>query len=122
MTTNGSDASYDDAEITRRLVGTWKSDPADGLSNGSRITYNADGSGSEVFNMPDQDVEVEIGTTWTIKEGTLHLDCTSSSKPEVVPTGMKLQNRIISISDDKYVYEMQNTPIDGAQFTKLRVS
>ena len=123
MTSDVTASSFDDAEITRRLVGTWISEPKDGLDSDGASTYNADGSGSEFFNMMinGEAERVDITTKWSIENGMLNLLCLSSTQPNVVPAGMKLQNKIVSISDDKYEFELLGTPLPGTRFTKLRV-
>jgi hypothetical protein len=97
----------DDAELARRLVGTWITDPADKSPAVSTVTYNSDGTGSELVRLREQpeSASVRVTTRWSIKEGILTLKSVASSDPEKIPVGLELKDRIISISADRFEFE-----------------
>jgi hypothetical protein len=113
-----------DAELKRRLVGTWVTDPADRGHFVSTVTYNADGTGSESVRMRDQpeSTAVRLSTHWSIKDGILTLKSLTSSDPERIPIGLELKDRIISISEERFVFEAYEGYGDakGKQEVKVR--
>ena len=100
-------APSEDAELARRLVGVWVSDPAEPRPLDSIVTLNADGTGTEVAyergKPPNSGVTVT--TRWSIKDRILSVRSITSSDPQRIPPGIQLMDRIISISDEKFVWE-----------------
>jgi hypothetical protein len=114
----------DDAELTRRLVGTWIPDPADKSDLVSTVTYNSDGTGIELVHLRDQpeSAGVRITSRWSIKNGILTLQSVTSSDSRRIPVGLEVKDRIISISDDRFVFEAYESNGDskGKQKAKVR--
>jgi hypothetical protein len=117
-------APINDAELSRRLIGTWVTDPADKGQFVSTATYNADGTGTESVRLRDQSESssVRLTTRWFIKEGILTLKSMTSSDPQRIPVGLELKDRVISISEDRFVFEADEGYGDskGKQGVKVR--
>lgn len=96
-----------DAELSRLLVGTWVPAQPEKHEVLSTATYNADGTGTEVLSLRKQpDVElVRVTTHWSITNGFLVLKSVGSSNPSKIPIGVELKDRIITLTDDRLVYE-----------------
>lgn len=117
-------ARADDADLTRRLVGTWIDAPASKAPLVSTVTYNADGSSTASIwerGQPES-TGVQITVHWSIKDSILSLKSVTSSDPKRVPVGVELKDRIVSISEDRFVFETfegygEN---NGKQDTKIR--
>ena len=96
-----------DAELSKRLQGSWVTDPAEKSSSTTKATYRADGTGEDVVRIgkgPDAAI-VRLTTRWSVKDGKLCLESIASSHPQIIPIGLKLKDIIVSISDDRLVLE-----------------
>ncbi len=113
----------DDSALTRRLIGTWDPDPTDKSRFVGTAIYHADGTGVEYVHLRDQPVStsVIITTRWSIKDGILCLKCVSSSDPQRPPVGTQLQDRIISFSDDRCVFEDYKGYGDGKEKQEVKI-
>ena len=107
MTLWAEQPTVNDAELTKKLLGTWVTDPSDKISDPGTVTYHADGTGEDVIHVgKGTDVKiVRLTTRWSVKDGKLCLDCVTSSNHEIVPIGLKLKDIIISISNERLVLE-----------------
>ncbi len=105
LVARGADAT-DDASLTHRLIGTWVSGPADKGPFAATVTYNTNGTGLGVLQSAGDstNVEVRVEIQWSITNGILTIKCLRWTDPRL-PTGKVLKDRIISISEDKFVYE-----------------
>lgn len=116
--------TLDDKDLAKRLVGTWMTDPAAAEPMVSTATYKADGTGSELVRPrgESESVAVRVTTRWAITNSVLHITSTASSDPQKIPVGIKLQDRIISISADRFVFEALDGygESKGKRSTKLR--
>jgi hypothetical protein len=116
--------TLDDKDLTKRLIGTWMTDPAGTEPMVSTATYNPDGTGSELVRPrgEPESAAVRVTTRWSITNAVLHITSTASSDPQKIPVGIKLQDRIISISADKFVFEALDGygESKGQRSTKLR--
>lgn len=95
-----------DVQFIEQLVGTWVSEPASALIVTNTVTYNADGTGTEVVEWcekPEENPPVTIGFNWGIQDGVLSVNSVSSSHPNRIPTGLQLQDRIVSVDAEKMV-------------------
>jgi hypothetical protein len=97
----------DDVELARRLVGTWVNGPADKSPMLGSATYNFDGTGRVSMHSRDEpeSTSIRLTTRWSIKGRILSLKCLKSSDPQRIPVGLELKDRIISISEDRFVFE-----------------
>jgi len=114
----------DDASLTRNLVGSWQTDPAEGTSYSSVATYKADGSALELIWKTDEieGSRMRVTSQWSISDGVLVLRCVDSSDPSLIPIGLEIRDRIISMTDDRLVFEAldRQGQSDGQRHTKLR--
>lgn len=93
-------------QFIEQLVGTWVSEPASALIVTNTTTYNADGTGTEVVEWcekPEENPPVTVGFNWGIQNGVLSVNSISSSHPNRIPTGLQLQDRIVSVDAEKMV-------------------
>ena len=99
--------SMSDQEVSRRLLGTWASDPAADSFFVTTVTYKEDGTGTEIV-FPRGETEsagVKVTTSWFVREGILTIKSTASSDPSKIPVGVEIKDRIISISDGSFTFE-----------------
>jgi len=68
-----------------------------------------------------ESTSVIITTRWSIKDGILCLKSISSSDPQRVPVGTELKDRIISISEDRFVLEDYEGYGDGKERQEVKV-
>lgn len=100
-------APEQDAAFSRQLVGTWESDPANRSPVVTSITFAADGTGVEVVHLRNQSMEkgVRLTISWSVVKGILSVKAISSSNPRQIPHGDETKDRIVSVSEDRYVYK-----------------
>ncbi len=111
----------DDTELTRNIVGSWETDPPDKNQTASTSTYNADDTGSEIVRLPDG-TYVLVTTHWSIKKGILTLKNDTSTDTKLIPIGIVLKDRIVEISETRFVYESYEGygKAKGKRETKVR--
>ncbi len=104
-------AANDDDELTGRIVGTWTTDPAELATVSGTSTYKADGTGVKVLEQKGQAAAMNprVTTKWSIKNGILTVRNVKSSNPNMLPEGVEVKERIIFISDKRFVYEPYDT-------------
>src|SRR5579859_239135 len=121
---NAASITLEDKELAKRLVGTWITDPGEPGPTVSTVTYNADGTGSEVVRLREQSESagVRVTTIWSITNGVLCIKSIASTDPQRIPVGINLKDRIISISANKFVFEAFDGYGDsnGKRSTKIR--
>jgi hypothetical protein len=107
MTVFAEQPAVKDAELARQLLGTWVTAPTDKISDSTTATYHADGTGEEVAHVgKGADVRiVRLTTRWSVRDGKLCLESVTSSNPQIVPIGLKLQDIIVSITKNRLVLE-----------------
>ena len=114
-----------DRELAERLVGTWTTYPADNADVVSTATYSPDGTGTEVVQMRSRpgSEDIRIDIQWSIKDSVLSMKSVASSAPQFVPVGMKLNDRILSLTEDKFISQagMEYGIGEGEQIVKVRV-
>lgn len=96
-----------DANIVKLLPGTWVPDPADREALDGMTIYRADQTGTELIwptGHPDRAIRVEF--SWEVANGRMSMITVVSSNPEIVPVGLKLVERELSISGNDRVYEL----------------
>jgi hypothetical protein len=105
---NSSARATEDREIASMLVGTWRGDPlAAEREPKSSITYSNDGAGIQTIFFVNGVMtnEVIINFSWFVTNQCVVLKSIKSSHPAVVPVGLELRDRIISITPEKYIFE-----------------
>ena len=117
-------AQADDAVSTRQLIGTWVSDPASTRNPFVTIvTYNTDGTGAESLHLRDQpeSTSIRLTTRWSVKDSVLSLRSITSSDPQKIPVGLELKDHIISLTEDKFVFEAEEGYGSGKGTQESRV-
>ncbi len=96
-----------DTNYTRVLVGTWVNDPGDKERVSSTVSYNADGTGFELIRPgagPGAHAAIRVDTQWSITNGVLTIKCVKATDP-MIPVNLVLKDRIISMTEDRFVFE-----------------
>ena len=104
---NGATRTRSDAEISKALIGTWVDGTAEREPMHGRVTYFADGHSVE-YVWPAGQTEssaVRIETRWSVTNSVLILTSVKSSNTKIVPVGVVIKDRILSISAEKFVFE-----------------
>lgn len=92
--------------LAKLLIGSWRPDPAKKDFLDGSTTYRADGTGATLIwphGHPDRVMKIQF--KWEMRGDRLISEATSSSNP-MVPVGLKLEDRIISISETECVMEL----------------
>ena len=103
----GATRVQSDAEISKALVGTWIDAPTEQEPMHARVTYFADGHGVQLVwpaGQPES-AAIRIECTWSVTNSILILTSVKSSNTQVVPIGIVIKDRIVSISADQFVFE-----------------
>ncbi|MBI1371364.1 MAG: hypothetical protein GC159_01190 [Phycisphaera sp.] len=88
-----------DAQNKKLVVGKW------GFSFGpisNTVEYKADGKYVCTGTAPSPDggtMKYEHSGTWTLKDGKLDMEVKKSSKPDMIPVGMKTSGKIVKVDD-----------------------
>ncbi|MDE3100420.1 MAG: hypothetical protein KGJ88_13200 [Verrucomicrobiota bacterium] len=102
----GATKVQSDVDISKALLGTWIDAPSEQEPMHGRVTYFADGHSVELVwpvSQP-QSTAIRIETQWMVTNSILILTSVKSSNTQVVPVGVVIKDRIISISADKFVF------------------
>ncbi len=103
----GAAMTSDDKELSKRIAGTWVSNPSETWHMLGTVTYNPDGTGTEVVWLRDESegAGVKVTTRWSITNGVLYIKSIASTNPKRIPVGAEIKERIISISANTFVLE-----------------
>jgi hypothetical protein len=106
-TAGAASLPLDDKEIAKRLVGTWVDEPSEQRPFVSTVTYKADGTGTELVHLREQAeaTGVRVTTRWSVTNSILCIRSIATTDPKRIPVGVELKDRVISISEDKFVFE-----------------
>lgn len=104
---NSATRTLSDAEISKALIGTWIDAPSEQEPMHGRVTYFADGNGVELVWPVDKTESsgIRIETRWSVTNNVLILTSVKSSNTKIVPVGVVIKDRILSISAEKFVFE-----------------
>jgi hypothetical protein len=94
----GSPATTD-AEMTARIVGTWIND-----DGSMEKTYRADNTseGSLVLG-PHPEDRIYFTSKWEVKNGFFNGEVLSTSDPDSVPVGFKYADKILTVTNRRFV-------------------
>jgi hypothetical protein len=76
------------------LIGTWVGEPSETLPASAEVTYRSDGTALEITRLADGSQPVAVQTQWAVTNGILKLRCIESSRTDIVPIGLELQDRL----------------------------
>ena len=114
----------EDVALARQILGIWQAVPDDKSPYVTTFEFGPEGEGGEVFSMPPNRDFVPIRATfrWAVRDGVLSIESLSSSDPKQLPVGTKRQARILSIVEDRLVYESLDDQgnSDGKQLVLVR--
>ena len=112
-----------DADITKALIGTWSDAKSENDLLHTKATYYANGLGVEFVWPKGQAASkaIRIESTWGVTNGILVLKSIKSSNPQIVPEGIELKDRIISISSDQFVFEPVGYANGKGKQTRYRI-
>jgi hypothetical protein len=104
---NSATRTQSDADISKALIGTWIDAPSEREPTHGRVTYFADGHSVELVWPVDQTESsaIRIETRWSVTNSVLILTSVRSSNTKIVPVGIVIKDRILSISADRFVFE-----------------
>jgi hypothetical protein len=106
VTAFGASRTQSDSDISKALIGTWIDAPSEREPMHGKVTYFADGHSVELVWPIDQTESsaIRIETRWSVTHSVLILTSVKSSNTKIVPVGMVIKDRILSISADRYVF------------------
>jgi hypothetical protein len=109
-----------DDQVREMLIGTWVVPVKEynGAGKQGSFTFNRDGTFTyfDVFQVDGRDVRTDVSGKWSIKDGTLIEQVTSSTNPQFIPVGVVMQAPLLSITDNEYRYRVAS----GVEHTRVR--
>ncbi len=114
-------ASEIDQTLSDNIIGTWWSR----TSNGNMAVESAEAFSKDGVLVTKGDVYVngqlveqyKIKSNWKINDSHSLVEITESSNPSIVPVGLTIKDKIISITEKEFVYLAS----DGTQHTLTRI-
>ncbi len=95
-----------DPEATKLLVGNWvvPRDQFTVLKKDGGFTFKSDGTFSSygVFRVRDEDLRIEVQGKWSVKDGILVEELTTSSEPKIAPVGWTTRDTLLAVTDKEY--------------------
>ena len=106
-------AAPPDSEATKMLVGSWvapREQYNEGLSSHGGFTFKRDGTFSSygIFVRGDQKIRIDVKGKWSIKNGVLIEELTSSSRPELAPKGLVTRDTLLAVTDKEYRFRTEH--------------
>jgi hypothetical protein len=100
-----------DAEATKMLVGSWvvPRDQYTAVSKDGGFTFKVDGTFTSygVFHIHDEDLRIEVKGKWSVKDGVLIEELTSSSHAQMAPVGLVTHDKLLVVTDKEYRFRTQ---------------
>ena len=97
-----------DAEMKARIIGTWVLDDGPLSLYYMEKTYAADGTATGFVLNRQTGNRIDFASRWEIKDSYLTGEVTSSSDP-AMPVGGEYLNKILKMSDKRFVMIQQGT-------------
>jgi len=97
-----------DAEMKARIIGTWVLDDGPLSLYYMEKTYAADGTATGFVLNRQTGNRIDFASHWEIKDSYLTGEVTSSSDP-AMPVGGEYLNKILKMSDKRFVMIQQGT-------------
>ena len=114
-------AAESDRELTEKIVGMWWNRTSNGhIAVESTENFGKDGiliTKGDVYANGQLVEQYEFKSTWKIENGNALVEVLESTNIKTIPVGLKISDRIISVDDEKYVYEAE----DGSRHTLTRL-
>lgn len=110
-----------DADITQKIVGTWKVNETSlrGTSARGTVTIKKDGTltSKSSYLRGDFHMDFDFAGKWQVTNGFLSETITASSNTNLCPLGSVALDKILTLDDQHLVYQAEN----GRIISRLRV-
>lgn len=97
------------------ILGTWENDPVEmsGMIMGARTTFSSDGSFTQLGSVEHRGEQQNYSCSgqWSFDGVYLSYTITQSSAPTLMPSGMSMRERVISLKGDVWVTEEPTTHV-----------
>jgi len=101
-----------DAEITKRIVGSWKTDgkTASGALAGGTVSIAGDGSliCRTKFLREKRELNIEYTGEWRVEKGVLIETIKTTSNSNLLAVGLVTRDRILRLDSQKLVFETES--------------
>src|SRR5262245_38901244 len=107
-----------DAAIEKLLVGKWRHEDMNGLSNAT-TTFGADGTfvGEATAGTGDDAQKLHVTGKWKVSGGKL-IETIETCKPPVMKVGMEFTDTVLEINDKTYRYRNEQ----GKEYVETRIA
>lgn len=114
-------ATESDQELFDKIVGLWWNRISNGdIAVEATENFNKDGTlitKGDVYASGQLIEQYQIKSTWKIENGNSLVEVIESSNTQVMPVGVKISDKIISVDEKEFVYEAS----DGTQHTLTKL-
>ena len=114
-------AAESDQQLAKDIVGVWWNRISNGhIASEATEDFRANGTlltKGDVYANGKLVEQYTIKSTWKIEDGYSHVEVIESSNPSVMPVGVKISDRVISVDEKEFVYQAA----DGTQHTLTRL-
>ena len=98
-----------DDEMKARIIGTWVLDDGPLSLYYMEKTYAADGTASGFLLNRQTGKRIEFNSRWQIKDGYLSGEVSSASDPTALPAGGNYLNKIVKMTDKRFIMVQEGT-------------
>lgn len=98
-----------DAEMKARIIGTWVLDDGPFSLYYMEKTYAADGTASGFLLNRQTGKRIEFTSRWEIRDGYLMGEVSSASDPRALPAGGNYLNKIVKMTDKRFIMVQEGT-------------
>ena len=105
-------ATDTDDAFTQKLIGHWESEiSSEDLFIDATEHYKTNGaliSRWKVYFKGELKEEYYLISKWEVKDGYSYIEVTDTSNSEIMSVGRKFSDEIISVDDNKFIFESDN--------------
>jgi len=98
-----------DAEMKARIIGTWVLDDGPLSLYYMEKTYAPDGTATGFLLNRQTRKRIEFRSRWEIKDGYLSGEVSSASDARALPTGGNYSNKIVKMTDKRFIMIQEGT-------------
>jgi hypothetical protein len=98
-----------DTEMQARIIGTWVMDDGPLSLYYMEKTYAPDGTATGYLLNRQTGKRIEFSSRWQIKDGYLSGEVSSASDPRALPAGGSYLNKIVKMTDKRFVMIQEGT-------------
>lgn len=106
-------------DYAKTLLGSWRHEMNDGPVTGHSITtYSEGGKAVSTAHLKagDKELTITAKAKWTLEKNKITTEIVESTMPEMMPVGTKIEQTIVSLSDEEFTYTQE-----GKKLTEKRV-